>query len=72
MSMEHNIRSLAFRWSNGLLHAPVLLLISAVLLAYLSIIYTSNHLSINTDTTEKRLIRIPIPCWWFWNRPALN
>jgi hopanoid biosynthesis associated RND transporter like protein HpnN len=52
MSIEHNIRSLAFRWSNGLLHSPVLLLISAVLLAYLSIIYTSNHLSINTDTTE--------------------
>ncbi len=52
MSMETRIRNLAFRWSNSLLYAPVSVILTVVLLAYLSIVYTGNHLDINTDTAE--------------------
>lgn len=52
MSMEMQLRNLTARWSNWLLYSPGLLLATSVLLAYLAIDYTSNHLSINTDTTD--------------------
>ncbi len=52
MSMENQLRNLAFRWSNWLLYSPALLLATSVLLAYLAIDYTGTHLSVNTDTAE--------------------
>lgn len=52
MPMEVHLRNLAYRWSNWLLYSPVLLLVTAVLLAYFAIDYSRQHLSINTDTAE--------------------
>ncbi|QPK62820.1 MMPL family transporter [Methylomonas sp. LL1] len=50
--IENRLRNLAFRWSNWLLYSPVLLLVTAAVLAYFSTEYTGKHLSINTDTAE--------------------
>ena len=52
MSMETHVRNLAYRWSNWLLYSPVLLLITAAILAYLAVDFTGTHLSVNTDTAE--------------------
>ena len=52
MSMENNLRQFAQRWSGWLLYSPSLLLMAAVLMAYLAIQYTGNHLMVNTDTAE--------------------
>lgn len=52
MSFENKLRNLSYRWSNWLLYSPGLLLCASALLAYLAIQYTSNHLSVNTDTAE--------------------
>ncbi|PPD22268.1 MAG: hopanoid biosynthesis-associated RND transporter HpnN [Methylomonas sp.] len=46
------LRNLAFRWSNGLLYSPWLVLLITLVLAYGAFRYTATHLSINTDTAE--------------------
>ena len=50
--MENRISNLAYRWGNWVLYSPGLLLLSVLILAFLAIQYTSNHLSVNTDTAE--------------------
>ncbi|MGZ4959835.1 MAG: MMPL family transporter [Methylomonas sp.] len=52
MSLENRISNLAFRWANCLLYSPILLLLAALVLAYLAVQYTGNHLTVNTDTAE--------------------
>lgn len=52
MSLENRITNLVYHWSNWLLYSPVLLLLSAVVLAFFAVEYTGNHLTVNTDTAE--------------------
>lgn len=52
MSLEKYISNLAFRWGNLLLYSPFFVLLVVCGTAYFALQYTSNHLSINTDTAE--------------------
>ena len=52
MSLESRLGNLAYRWGNWLLYSPTLVLLASVLLAYLAVQYTGNHLTVNTDTAE--------------------
>jgi len=52
MSLENRLGHFAYRWGNWLLYSPVLVLLVSVVLAYLALQYTGNHLTVNTDTAE--------------------
>lgn len=52
MSLENRLGHFAYRWGNWLLYSPTLVLLASILLAYLALQYTGNHLTVNTDTAE--------------------
>ena len=52
MSARIRFSNLAYHWANCLLYSPLLLLACICGLAYAAVIYTSEHLSVNTDTAE--------------------
>lgn len=52
MSIKVRLQNLVVRWGNWALYHPITLLLSICLLAGLAIQYTSENLSINTDTAE--------------------
>ncbi len=52
MNLNTRISNFAYHWANSLLYSPILVLCIVLGLAYGAVRYTSEHLSVNTDTAE--------------------